>query len=499
MAAPDVVLVLPTQLTAQRGPLQTAPTDRVLMIEPRSIGEHGYHPHRTILIYSALRHFRDRLREQGYDVTYTQADTLPDGLSEYTDTNPTTSLTAMRPQRHGLADDLQQAADGALKIVPNERFLTAPEQFETWMDEPPYRHETFYRSVRRETGYLMDGGEPVGGEWNYDEENRETPPADYKAPDPPSFDPDATTEAVIELVEAEYAPEWTDADPFWWPVTREGATTALEAFVDQRLPDFGAYQDAMVTDDPTLNHALLSPLLHVGLLDPREVTEAAIEAYEADAAPLNSVEGFVRQIIGWREFVRHVYRTEMPQLREANQLDATEPVPPAFWDGDTEMACVNHAIDTVRRNGYAHHIQRLMVLANIVTVAGVDPREFNEWFETAFVDGFEWACTPNVMGMGTYASDVMSTKPYVSSANYINKMSDHCSGCPYYHTKTTGEGACPFNALYWDFLDRNEEQLRSNHRMGLVYGHLDRKSDEERTAIAERAAQLRERLRTGAL
>ena len=499
MAATDTVLVLPTQLTLRQSPLQTASTDHVLMIEPRAIGEQGYHPHRTILTYSALRHFRDRLRDEGYDVTYRQADTLAAGVKTYTDANPDATLTVMRPQRHGLADELQQAAEGALEIVTNERFITTPAQFDAWMDDPPYRHETFYRAVRRDTGYLMTGNDPVGGEWNYDEENRETPPEGYEAPAPPTFEPDATTTAVIEMVEQEFATEWADPAPFWWPVTRQDALQALEAFIDQRLPDFGAYQDAMVTDDPTLNHALLSPLLHVGLLDPREVTEAAIEAYEADAAPLNSVEGFVRQIIGWREFVRHIYRSEMPGLRTANQLDATEPVPPAFWDGETDMACVEHTIDHVRANGYAHHIQRLMVLANLVTVAGINPGEFNEWFETAFIDGLEWACTPNVMGMGTYASDVMSTKPYAASANYINKMSDHCSGCPYYHTKTTGEGACPFNALYWDFLDRNEDQLRSNHRMGLVYGHLDRKSADERADIAKRADELRARLAAGDL
>jgi deoxyribodipyrimidine photolyase-related protein len=255
----------------------------------------------------------------------------------------------------------------------------------------------------------------------------------------------------------------------------------------------------MVGDEWGMYHALLSPALNIGLLHPAEVVERVIEAGEDDAVPLNSVEGFVRQVIGWREFVRHVYRREMPDLAEANQLDAEQDLPPAYWTGDTEMNCLRESVEGVRERGYAHHIQRLMVLSNFGLLYGVEPAQLNRWFHAGFVDAYHWVTTPNVVEMGLFGSGVFATKPYAASANYINKMSDYCSGCEYYHTKTTGEGACPFNALYWDFLDRNGDELRDNHRMGLVYSHLDNKDDEELTAIRKRADTLRERARSGEL
>ncbi len=508
--AADAVWVLGDHLTDRIGPLAEGAVSRVVMIESREFGRRRpYHPHRLVFVYSAMRHFRDRLREAGYTVEYITAKTMRAGLEEYFATYPDDELVAMRPTNHGTADRLSAAVDAAGGDVtwhPHEGFLTTPETFDEWMGEPPFKHETFYRHVRRKTGYLMKEGDPVGGEWNYDDQNRDTPPAGYEPPTRPTFEPDAITQEVIDFVEstfdggyesAPYGGAWADPESFTWPVTREGALTALERFVTDRLPEFGPYQDAMVDEEPIMNHALLSPLLHVGLLHPAEVVERAIEAYDDDQAPLNSVEGFIRQIIGWREFVRHIYRRQMPELAQANQLEATEGVPEAFWTGETDMACLADVIEGVRQRGYAHHIQRLMILANLATSARIDPQKFNQWFEAAFIDGFHWACTPNVVGMGTYGSDVMSSKPYVSSANYIDKMSDYCSNCQYDKNATTGEHACPFNTLYWDFLDHNEDQLRSNHRMGLVYSHLDNKSTEEREAIREQAAALRRRLQTG--
>ena len=508
----DAVFVLGDQLTDRVGPLTEYSDARVLMVESEAFGRRRpYHPHRLILLYSAMRHFRDRLREAGRTVTYITATSMAEGIETYLSEHPGDHLVAMRPQRHGATDRLTsviEEAGGAITWQDHAGFLVDPATFDTWMGDPPYTHETFYREVRRETGYLMDDGSPVGGEWNYDEENRETPPADYEPPERPRYDPDATTQAVIEMVTEQFdgsydtdpvGGAWADPEPFAWPVTRADALDALDQFITDRLADFGPYQDAMVEGERSMNHSLLSPLLHVGLLHPAEVTERAIEAYHDGAAPLNSVEGFIRQVIGWREFVRHVYRRTMPELVEANQLAATEPLPEAFWTGETDMACLADVIEGVRTRGYAHHIERLMILANLATSARIDPAAFNRWFEAAFVDGFHWASTPNVVGMGTYGSDVLSSKPYVSSANYIDKMSDYCSDCPYDPDATTGTGACPFNTLYWDFLDAHEDRLRSNHRMSLVYGHLDRKSDEEKTAIRDRAADLRQRLRAGTL
>ncbi len=512
MATADAIWVLGDHLTDRVGPLADQSIDRVLMIESTGIGQQRpYHPHRLMFVYSAMRHFRDRLRDAGYTVEYYQVESMADGLTQYFEQHPDDQLLAMRPPEYGTVDRLSEqvtAAGGEVTWVPDATFLVEPATFDDWMGDPPYKHETFYRQVRQETGYLMADGDPVGGEWNYDDQNRETPPADYQPPTRPQVDPDAITADVIEFVTetfdgsydtTPYGGEWADPAPFDWPVTRSGALAALDEFIAHRLPEFGVYQDAMVAGERTLNHSRLSPLLHVGLLHPQEVVERAIDAYEADQAPLNSVEGFVRQIIGWREFMRHVYRRRMPELANANQFEASEPVPEAFWTGETDMACLADVIDGVRKHGYAHHIERLMILANLATSARIDPAAFNRWFAAAFVDGFHWASTPNVIGMGTYASPVLSSKPYVSSANYIDRMSDYCSTCPYDPDATTGEESCPFNALYWDFLDHNEETLRSNHRMGLMYSHVDRKSADELTAIRERAAEVRQRLRSGDL
>jgi deoxyribodipyrimidine photolyase-related protein len=254
----------------------------------------------------------------------------------------------------------------------------------------------------------------------------------------------------------------------------------------------------MLDGEWAMNHALLSSSLNLGLLRPGEVIEAAIDAYETDAAPIEGVEGFVRQVLGWREFVRHAYRRE-PDMESANALGATADLPAFFWTGETDMACLSDAVEGVRKRGYSHHIQRLMVLSNFATTYGVEPKQLNRWFHAAYVDAYHWVTTPNVVGMGSFGTDALSTKPYVASANYVDGMSDYCAGCPYDKNETTGEDACPFNTLYWDFLGRNEEELRSNHRMGLVYSHLDNKDDEERAAIRSRAEELREQGDAGEL
>jgi deoxyribodipyrimidine photolyase-related protein len=507
------VLLLGDGLLRKRGPVARRPDEPILLIEAESFARRlPYHPHKLTVVFSAMRHFRDELRERGRTVRYYQAESFDEGLRRYFDDHPRDELVAMRPASANGAerfDDLVTDHGGTIEFVENELFLCSPDKFDEWAgDREGYRHEDFYRFMRKKTGYLMDGDEPVGGEWNYDEENRETPDAEFSAPEPPVFPPDETTEAVAEWVEESfdgsydeppYGGDWADPEPFRWPVTRAEALDALEAFCTERLPDFGPYQDAMVGDEWGMYHALLSPALNIGLLHPAEVVERVIEAGEDDAVPLNSVEGFVRQVIGWREFVRHVYRREMPDLAEANQLDAEQDLPPAYWTGDTEMNCLRESVEGVRERGYAHHIQRLMVLSNFGLLYGVEPAQLNRWFHAGFVDAYHWVTTPNVVEMGLFGSGVFATKPYAASANYINKMSDYCSGCEYYHTKTTGEGACPFNALYWDFLDRNGDELRDNHRMGLVYSHLDNKDDEELTAIRKRADTLRERARSGEL
>ena len=494
-------------LVRGRGPLARRPDERVLLVEAESFARKlPYHPHKLTLVFSAMRHFRDDLREAGRDVTYRQTETFADAIAGHFESHPDDRLVTTEPQTDGARERIQSLvadAGGSVEFVPDERFCCSPDQFDEWVGES-YRHEDFYRFMRRETGYLVRDGEPVGGEWNYDEQNRETPPEEWAPADPPTFETDETTEAVAEWVETTfdggydeppYGGDWADPERFRWPVTRRQAVRALDHFVTHRLADFGPYQDAMHEQEWAMSHSLLSTSLNLGLLLPEEVIERAIAAYEDGTAPLNSVEGFVRQVLGWREFLRHVYRREMPELATANQLDASEPLPDLYWTGDTDMACLSDVVDGVRKRGYSHHIERLMILSNFGLIYGVEPAQLNRWFHAGYIDAFHWVTTPNVVEMGLYGAGVFATKPYAASANYVDKMSDYCGDCPYYKTKTTGEGACPFNTLYWDFLDRNEERLRSNHRMGLVYSHLDNKSEEELTAIREQAVDVRERAR----
>ncbi len=503
------VLVLGDQLSRRHGPLADHPDAPVLLVESTAFAERlPYHPHKLTLVFSAMRHLRDRLRERGRTVHYIRSETFQDGFEQYADDHPSTTLRCLRPASHGSSRGLPEAATAAgldIEFSDNDLFLCDPETFDEWAsDREGYRHEDFYRFMRRETGYLMADGDPVGGEWNYDDQNRETPPDGWDAPPVPEFEPDETTREVQSWVrerfdggydDPPYGGSWADPEVFRWPVTRRQAVRALDDFVNNRLPEFGAYQDAMLSEEWALAHSLLSTSLNLGLLHPVEVIERAIEAYHDESAPLNCVEGFVRQVLGWREFLRHVYRREMPELATANELGATEDLPEFYWTGETEMACLSDVVDGVRKRGYSHHIERLMLLSNFGLLYGVEPAQLNRWFHAGYVDAFHWVTTPNVVEMGLYGADLFATKPYAASANYVDKMSDYCSECPYYKTKTTGEGACPFNTLYWDFLDRNEERLRSNHRMGLVYNHLDNKSDEELAAIREQAEDVRERAR----
>ena len=488
-------LVLGDQLT--RRPFEA---ENALMVETSEFARrYEYHPKKLTLIFSAMRHYRDELREEGVDVRYVHADTFEEGFDAALDGGE--KVRVQRPAAH--ADALREAVEetgATVEFVGNPKFLVSPEEFEGWAEERDgFRHETFYRHVRRETGYLVDeDGEPEGGDWNYDDENRDFPPEGYETPEPPSFPPDETTRAVIEEVRDEYE-TWGESDGFDLPVTLEDALEALDDFTNNRLNDFGPYQDAMLRDNAKVNHSLLSSSLNLGLLHPDEVVERAVEAYRSGDARLNSVEGFVRQVIGWREYMRHVYRRRCDEMHETNALGATRDLPPVYYDAETDMECLRTVVERVRRTGYSHHIERLMVLANFALVYGADPHQLDDWFRLAYTDAYTWVTTPNVVGMGSYATDAVSTKPYASSGSYIDRMSDFCDGCAYDVDETTGEDACPFNSLYWDFLDENRDELGDNHRMSLMYSHLERKDEEEMEEIRERAEEVRRKAREGTL
>ncbi len=506
------IWVLGDQLSRTHGPLADVDpeTDRVLMIEATAFADrHPYHAQKLALVFAAMRHVRDELREEGITVDYQRAETFGEGLDSHFEHHPGDALTVVEPASYGAGERLEAMVDdrgGSLECVPDPTFLCSPEGFDEWLDSDgdaptdvgDVRHEDFYRWMRRRTGYLMNGDEPVGEAWNFDDENRAFPRPEYDFPEPPAFEPDELTRETLAWVEDEFD-AWGNLEPFEWPVTRTQALAARDDFIEQRLPEFGPYQDAIVGRSWAGNHALLSPALNLGLLHPTELIEPAITAYQDGHAPLPSVEGFVRQILGWREFVRQIYRRRMPAMAEANQLEATRDLPPLYWDGNTEMACLETVVDRVRRRGYSHHIERLMVLSNFGLLYGVDPAALNHWFHATYVDAYHWVTTPNVVGMGVFGSDALATKPYAASANYLDRMSDCCGDCRFDPDETTGEDACPFNALYWDFLERNADRLQSNHRMGLVYHHLENKADDERASIRERATAVRERVADGEL
>lgn len=495
----EIPWILGTHLTAQCGPLARAPAgSRAVLIEARDFARRmPYHHHKLTLVFAAMRQFRDRLRTAGYDVTYVQAHTFEEGLATVFEAHPDATLVTMRSPSYGSERrfrELVDAVGGDLRVVENELFVSTRRAFDEWAnDDDGFEHEQFYRWMRQETGVLMDGDRPLGGEWNYDDVNREVPPDAWDAPPISSPDHDDLTAETASWVTAAFD-TWGSTEEFKWPVTREQALAQLRHFVEKRLPDFGPYQDAMRSDDWAMAHALLSGALNVGLLHPMEVIEAVEDGYHERAnVGLASAEGCIRQLLGWREFMRHIYRHTMPELATANRLEATRELPEFYWTGSTEMNCLAETVSDVHARGYAHHIQRLMVLANFATLWGVDPSELNDWFHATYVDAYHWVTTPNVVEMGQYAHGAFATKPYVSSANYVDRMSDYCGDCRYDPSADTGADACPFNALYWDFLDRNESALRSNHRMALMYSHVDTKRNAGDLApLRERVSELRD-------
>ena len=467
----------------------------VLMMEVRDEATYvRHHKKKIALIFSAMRHFAEALRGDGWTVDYV---VLDDPANTHSFTGEVVravgrhAATAVRVVAGGeyrvrqLQDEWQARAGVPVDILEDDRFVCSLPEFFTWAQgRREYRMEFFYRDMRRRTGLLMTAdGEPVGGQWNYDKDNRETPPRGLNYPPPERFEPDAITRAVLDLVAAHFGDHFGDLEPFALPVTRAQALVALDHFIAAALPDFGRFQDAMVTGQEYLYHSRLSLCLNLGLLDPIEVCRAAVLAYEGGAVPLNSVEGFVRQIIGWREYMRGMYWWDMPRFATRNALGAQRPLPDFYWTGDTDMRCLAESVGQTRREAYAHHIQRLMVLGNFALIAGIDPKAVSDWFLVVYFDAYEWVELPNVVGMSQFADGgVIASKPYASGGAYIDRMSDYCKRCRYDVKQKTGPDACPFNALYWDFLARHQQRLQGNGRMRNTYLTWNRFSEEARAA-----------------
>ena len=468
--------------------------DVVLMMEVAEEGTYvAHHKQKIALVLAAMRHFAKELRERGFAVDYVALD-APDNSGALTGEvqravarHRPERIVATEPGEWRVAQMIEAWADltgVSVEVRKDGRFFADHARFDAWTrGRKAWRMEHFYREMRREHGVLMDGDEPVGGQWNFDADNRKAPPSGLAPPARLRFEPDAVTQEVIALVETRFSRHFGALDEFGWPVTRAEALSALAHFVDEALPRFGDYQDAMVAGEPLLFHSLLAPALNLGLLGAREVCAAAEAAWRGGRAPLNAVEGFVRQILGWREYVRGVYWSLMPGYAESNALGAKRPLPAYYWTGQTDMRCMSEAIGSTRRHAYAHHIQRLMVTGNFALLAGVAPREIERWYLAVYADAFEWVEMPNTLGMAVFADGGrMASKPYAASGAYIDRMSDYCGGCRYDVKAKSGPKACPFNRLYWAFLIRGKDKLSANPRLAMPYRTLAGWSAERRAA-----------------
>jgi len=372
-------------------------------------------------------------------------------------------------------------------------FFSSHADFEAWAEgRKELRMEWFYREIRRKTGILMDGDQPAGGKWNFDHDNRKSAPKTVDCKAPLRFEPDAITEEVLDLVEARFGDNFGALRPFWFAVTPEDAKAAFGHWLEEGLPGFGDYQDAMVRGESFLWHSVIAAYLNSGLLDPLSIMRDTEAVWQSGKAPINAVEGFVRQIIGWREYVRGIYFREGPDYVSRNALGHTRPLPDFFWTGETRMECVSETVTQTREEAYAHHIQRLMVTGNFALLAGIDPHDVHEWYLAVYADAYEWVEAPNVIGMSQFADGgIVASKPYVSSGNYISKMSDYCQACTYSVKEKTGPAACPFNLIYWDFLSRHRKRFERNPRMANMYRTWDRMDVAKReTILADASAWL---------
>lgn len=495
-----VRLIFGDQLTPELASLrQCGRDDVILMVEVLEEGRIvPHHKQKIAFILSAMRHFAEVLRAKGLRVDYVRLDDPANSQSfegeilRALKRHEASHLVCTWPGEWRVLEMLRRLHDqGACDVVilDDDRFEMSQEQFAAWVgNKKALRLEYFYRDMRRRTGLLMENDAPVGGAWNYDQENRKPIPAKKRTPSVLRFNPDAITREVMDLVAHTYPSHMGDVERFGWGVTRTDALAALADFISYRLPHFGDYQDAMRAGSPFMFHSVLAPYLNIGLLTAREVCFAAQGAWEEGRAPLNAVEGFVRQIIGWREYVRALYWHFMPAYQTSNALDAHRPLPDFYWTGETDMHCLAQVIDDTRRYAYSHHIQRLMVTGNFALLAGLDPQQVEEWYLAVYADAFEWVELPNTHGMALFADGgLMASKPYAASGAYINRMSHFCGDCRYDPKIKLGEGACPFNYLYWNFLIQNHDKLSRNPRLAMPYKNLQNMTPAQRRAIEDEA------------
>jgi len=465
------------------------------------------HKQRTALFLSAMRHFAQWLKGEAYPLTYLAMDShefpsLSDALGDFLSEHQPEEVWMVKPGDYRVFKSLAEtckAHDTDIKQLHDQHFLSTPAEFKQWADgKKQLRMEYWYRQLRKQYKVLMsDDKTPEGGKWNYDQSNRKSFGKDgpQKVPKTLEWPQDDITKDVIVLVNDRFADHPGELESLHWPVTPEQAEQALARFLDEALPQFGDYQDAMWTGEPFLNHSLISAAMNLKLLHPMTVIEQAELRYHHGDAPLAAVEGFIRQILGWREYVRGLYWLHMPDWLEMNALGAKQDLPDFYWTAETDMTCLRESIGQTLKYGYAHHIQRLMVTGLFALVYGVDPKQVHEWYLAVYVDAVEWVELPNTLGMSQYADDgIMASKPYAASGQYINRMSNYCKHCKYDPKLAVGDKACPVTTLYWDFLETHRERLGANPRMGFMLKNLHAKSSEDIAAIKAQAVTFREKL-----
>ncbi len=497
MSKPDqqLILILGDQLSLTLSSLRQADKFRDVVLMAEVMAEATYarhHKKKFVLVFSAMRHFAETLRREGWHVDYVKLEddgntqSLMGEVERAKQRHNVSDVVMTEPGEWRLSQELQ-----LIETVEDTRFICSHASFRQWASErKELRMEYFYRDMRRQTGLLMNGDKPEGGQWNFDSENRKPAKGDLLMPQPPRFSLDEITQECIAMTLRIAPDNFGDIEPFWFAVTAEQAEQALDYFLAHALPQFGETQDAMLMDQKFLHHAVLSPYINIGLLDPLHVCRRVEEEYHKGRVPLASAEGFVRQIIGWREYIRGIYWLKMPDYAEVNALNATRPLPAFYWTGETDMNCVSHAVKQTREEAYAHHIQRLMITGNFALIAGLDPVQVHEWYLAVYADAYEWVELPNTIGMALHADGgLLGSKPYAASGNYINKMSDYCKTCRYDVKQRTGPEACPFNALYWDFIARHKDRFSKNPRMGNITRGYDKFDEAEKQRIAQSAGK----------
>ena len=500
-------LILGDQLSHSISSLRDASEDDViLMAEVKEEATYvRHHKKKIAFLFSAMRHFAAELEDKGNKVKYIRfnnphnSGSLQGEVKRLLQQEKFAEVVITEPGEYRLLQAMrgwEKEFSCTVKLLPDDRFIASHDEFADWAEgRKELIMEYWYRLIRKKTGLLMEGDKPLGGKWNFDKENRKPLKQKPDSSAPMHFQPDAITTEVLALVERHFPDHFGDLEPFWYAVTSKQAKQAFTHFVKHNLPRFGDYQDAMLSDQPFNYHSVVAQYLNCGLLDPVDICEQVEAAYHDGHAPLNAVEGFIRQVIGWREYVRGVYWYYMPDYAERNALATDRPLPDFYWDADTDMHCMAQVIGMTREHAYSHHIQRLMITGNFANLAGLDVKQVCDWYLAVYADAYEWVELPNTLGMALYGDNgIVGTKPYVSSGAYINRMSNFCKDCKYDVKQRTGDDACPFTLLYWDYLLRHEQRFKSNRRMAMPYRNLQRFSDDEKKAIRKQAGQFLDKL-----